>query len=72
MGCGLVVDLPDLIRCRGPQCPVVGGMPLAVRYKGGGLRTIVGNWHQDDRGRLLVDCPVCGHRNREPEKRSAA
>jgi hypothetical protein len=47
-------------------------MPLAVRYKGGGLRTIVGNWHQDDRGRLLVDCPVCGHRNREPEKRSAA
>jgi hypothetical protein len=72
MGCGLVVDLPDLIRCRGEDCPIVGGMPLAVRWKGGGMKLLVPGWYQDDRGRLTVDCPVCGHRNREPEKRSAA
>jgi hypothetical protein len=67
-----VVDLPDLIRCRGETCPIVGGMPLAVRWKGGEIELIVGSSFLDDRGRLTVRCPLCNERNRIYGKRLRA
>lgn len=67
-----MVDLPDLIRCRGETCPIVGGMPLAVRWKGGEIDPIVKQWYLDERGRPKIRCPVCGHWNREPERRHVA
>lgn len=62
----------DLIRCRHPDCPVHGGMPLAQRWSRGGFKPLVIGWYCDDRGRWAVNCPVCGERHREPEPRRVA
>jgi len=47
-----------LVRCR--DC----GQVLARRWAGGGLRILVLGAYVDREGRLVVECPACGRKNR--------
>lgn len=55
------------IRCKEPTCEQV----IAVKHPSGDVRPVVVGAFVDNRGRLTIICPSCGHRNRVDTTRRA-